>query len=390
MRKTAAILLTALQLALPGATLAAAPTVPVPQVTAPAAVLMDAASGQVLFAKAAHRPRPPASMTKLMTLLLAVEAIRRGKAGWEQPVSVSEEAWRLGGSQIWLEPGEQLSLRQMLLAVAVGSANDAAVAVGEALAGSEAAFVRQMNLQARQLGMRHTSFRNAHGLQQVGHVTTAYDLALLARRAVRHRSLLDLTRRWEDRTIRNGKGGTLWLVNPNRLLKLYPGTDGLKTGYTSQAGYCVAATAKRGNMRLIAVVMGEPNSQARWADVIRLFNYGFANYRTLGVARRGVSVGTVEVTRGERRRVAAALARELWITVPRGSEAALRRQVRLPGRVAAPVRRGQRLGELRVTAGGQVVGEVPLVAAQQVRAVSFWGLWRRAILNMLGLQAGNG
>jgi D-alanyl-D-alanine carboxypeptidase (penicillin-binding protein 5/6) len=350
---------------------------PPPQVVAPAAVLMDATTGQVLFAKHADQQRPMASVTKLMTLMLALRAVARGQVRLSDWVPVSMEAFKTKGSQIWLEPGEHLTLNQMLTAIAVGSANDASAAVAEFLSGSTGAFVERMNQAARSLHLQHTHFANPHGLPALEHYSTAEDLGRLAMAAVRTPKLLEYTSRFEDRSIRNGKGGTLWLINQNRLLKTYSGADGLKTGYTSEAGFCVVATAHRDGTRLIAVVLGDPTSKDRFADATTLLNWGFAHFRTAYPVAAGQILGPVMVRHGHRASVPVRPARTVAVTLQRGDQQALTTEINLPSAVTAPVHAGQVLGQLVVRQNGHVLTEVPLQAAAPVRAVGFAELvWR--------------
>ncbi len=341
---------------------------------AKAAVLMDAATGQILYEKNANQPLPPASMTKLMTLVLAVRALDQGTVTRSQMVSISEGAYQMGGSQIWLEPGEQISFGDLLNAVGVASANDAAVAIGEYLAGSEENFVRQMNQTAGSLGMKNTTFINPHGLDAQGHLTTALDMAILGRYAVGLPGLLQLTRQWETKEIRDGKGGKLWLVNPNRLLRTYRGADGLKTGFTSAAGYCLIGTASRDGLRLVAVVMGEPSAKERNAEATGMFNYGFANFKTLTLAGKGQGFGTVRVVRGHPDKVAAVAATAVAVLVKRtGGKPGI--QVQLPASVQAPVEVGQVLGSVAVRLDGRKVAGIPLVAANGSRRLNLLTAW---------------
>ncbi len=380
MRKLALILGAALALGLPAPAWAA----PSPPATAsPAAVLLEASTGQVLYAKNQDEMRAPASMTKLMTLHLALQAVRQHKVRLGDPVSVSDRAYRTGGSQIWLEAGETIPFGQLLRAVAIGSANDACVAIAEHLAGSEEAFVAQMNHEARRLGMMHTHYANSHGLDAAGHVTTALDMARLARTAVNDTGLIALTAQREDRTIRNGKGGRLWLVNHNRLLGRVPGVDGLKTGYTGKAGFCLTATAKREGLRLIAVVMGGASSKVRFQDVQSLLSYGFANYRAVLLARGGQAVGHVKVTYGTSGQVAATVQHDVSAVRDRQSMPAVRLRPVLQQGIQAPVARGQVLGRAEIMLGSHKVAEVPLVARQDVPRQTFALLLKQLLQGVL-------
>ncbi|HHY46665.1 MAG TPA: D-alanyl-D-alanine carboxypeptidase, partial [Firmicutes bacterium] len=251
-------------------------------ITAPSAILIEATSGRVLYEKDAHAKRPPASITKIMTMLLAMEAIQQGKIKLEDKVIASERASLQGGSQIWLEVGEEMSLADLLKAIAVVSANDASVAVAEHIAGAEEIFVDMMNRRAAELGMKDTHFVNATGLPAPGHLTSAYDIAVMSRELVKHPKVHEWFTIWID-YLRSGKN---ILVNTNRLIKDYKGCDGLKTGYTEEAGYCLAATASRDGLRLIAVVLGLPDSKVRFQETAKLLDYGFRYFVGVPVAKR--------------------------------------------------------------------------------------------------------
>jgi len=358
-----------------------------------AAILIDAQSGAVLFGHNEHEPLPPASVTKIMTMVLALEALHSGRVDWDDLIAASEHAASMGGTQIWLEPGEQMSFRDLLYAVAVGSANDAAVALAEHLAGSEAAFVEQMNARARELGMTNTQFANPSGLppealgQPGPHVASAADLAILARHALTLPHFLELTSTYGPYTVREGTEAEVQLYSYNDLLRRYPGLDGIKTGHTSEAGYCIAATAERDHLRLIAVTLGAPTRADRQADVTRLLNYGFSRYRAAVVAEAGQVLGEVAVERGVQERVEAVAAQAFHVTLPRESQAAPEREVLLRPQ-AAPVQAGQPVGELIVRLEGREVGRVSLVAAQDVARAGVgslvWRVTRQAVDALFG------
>jgi D-alanyl-D-alanine carboxypeptidase (penicillin-binding protein 5/6) len=242
------------------------------------AVLMDAATGTVLFEKNSHEKLPPASVTKVMTMLLIMEAVADGKVNWQDKIRTSEHAASMGGSQIFLEPGEEMTLEEMMKGIAVASANDAAVAVAEHLAGSEETFVQMMNERAKQLGCVDTHFSNVNGLPTENHYTSAHDLAIMSRELLKHEEVVKYTSIFQD-YLRKGSEKPFWLVNTNKLVRFYEGMDGLKTGFTAEARYCLAATAKRNGMRLVAVVMGEPTSQIRNGEISSMMDFGFANYK---------------------------------------------------------------------------------------------------------------
>ncbi len=361
---------------------AATPPTP-PTVSARAVELMDPASGQVLYAYHAGLALPMASLTKVMTLFLTMKSLQQGKIRLDEPVPVSDAAYRIEGSQIWLEPGEMVTVEQLLKAIAVGSANDAAYALGEFLGGSEHAFVTEMNRTAERLGMRHTHFANAHGLNMPDHHTTAADMAILARAALRVPGLLHYTSLREDRSIRNGKGGTLWLINHNRLLRQYAGADGLKTGYTREAGYCVVATARRAGQRMVAVVLGAPSSKVRFEDAATLMTWGFQHFATVRVANPGQTLGEVPVRRGTARRVRAVVPDGFFLTLPQGAAKDLKTSLSLVNAVTAPVERGQPLGQIVARQGARVVGRRTVVAAARVGRAHWLGrafeYWQRLI-----------
>ncbi|WP_243239794.1 D-alanyl-D-alanine carboxypeptidase family protein [Sulfobacillus harzensis] len=356
--------------------LSEAETTPVPPVSAKAVELVDGLSGKVLYQKNAYERLPMASVTKLMTLYLATRAVEQKKIHLNELVPVSEEAYHVNGSQIWLEPGERLSVDHLLKAVAIGSANDAAYALGEYIAGSPEAFVADMNQTARRLGMVSTHFTNPHGLHEPDHYTTAHDLALLAEQAVRQPLLLHYTSMWEDRSVRNGKGGTLWLINHNRLLRQYPGMDGLKTGYTSQAGFCMVATAKRDHTRMIAVVLGAPSSKARFQDAASLLTWGFQHYQSVSVATKGQVLKEIAVRRGTAKTVPGIVAQDKYLTLLR-NEGGIERTVKLPQSLEAPVSKGQVIGHLVARQKGREVARVPIVAGKSVMRATWLGsAWR--------------
>lgn len=355
-----------------------APQVAEVRVEAPSAILVEAGRGTVLFAQNPDRPQPIASLTKIMTLTLVLEALRDGKVKLTDQVVGSALAKSMGGTQIWLEEGEQFSLKEMLYAIGVGSANDAAVAVAEYLGGSFEGFVGAMNHKAAELGLKHTHFANPTGLDDEHNYSTARDLAVLCRHAVTLPLFLELSSTWEY-WVRKGTPQEVWLTTFNKLLKFYPGYDGIKTGFTDKAGYCLASTARRDGLRLIAVVLGNPTPQTRSADVQRLLDYGFRLYEAIAVAKAGQVVGQVEVFRGHEPRVEAVVKEDFHVTVPRVGEKKVSTAVRLTHRrVAAPVRKGQLLGALIAFQGGRELGRMDLVAPRDVPA----GSWYRLFLQM--------
>ena len=366
---TAAVLAAALFLLTIPTAAAAEPPV---TVNAPAALLMTL-DGKVLFEKDAHTPREPASVTKVMTLLLVCEAIDSGRIKLEDPVTASAHAASMGGSQVWLEEGEVLTVEEMLKCVAVVSANDCAVALGEHLAGSEEGFVAMMNQRAKELGMENTNFVNACGLTADGHLTSAYDIGLMSAQLMgAHPWIAEYVTIWQDSI----RGGASVLNNTNKLLKSYQGITGLKTGYTSTAGYCISATAEREGMPLIAVIMGGESSASRNGDAAALLNWGFANFAavTLGADR---PLLPLPVEMGKQDTVALELAASAAQVLPREGLSRLEKTLELPEMVQAPVEKGQQIGQLVVTLDGQTVCQVPVLAAEGVERLNLWDVFQR-------------
>ena len=343
-----------------------------PEVSAPAAVLMEKRTGTVLFASGEDERRAPASVTKVMTLLLAAEAVERGDIALEDAVTASQRAQSMGGSQIWLEAGEEMSVSELIKCVAVVSANDCAVALAEHIAGSEAAFVERMNARAAELGLQNTHFTNCTGLfDDPEHYTSALDLAVMSRELLGREWIKDYTTIWTD-SVRDGEFG---LANTNKLLRSLPGCTGLKTGWTTAAGYCVAASAEREGTEYIAVIMGAESSESRNADAAALIEYGFANY-TLCPALDS-ALPPVPVEGGEAGSVQPGLSGEDGILLPKGSAQSLERHVSLPESVSAPVEEGQRLGTLTLSARGEILREIPLTARASVPRLTSFGVLAR-------------
>ncbi len=343
------------------------------EIAAPSAVLMDAATGTVLFEKNAREKLAPASVTKVMTLLLVMEALDSGRISWEESVIASDAAAAKGGSQIYLEAGEAMSIDEMLKSVVVSSANDCATALAEHIAGSEAAFVEMMNQRAAELGMADSHFVNCTGLDDepnaAEHLTTAYDIALMSRELLRHEKIKDYTTIWMD-TVRNGQFG---LSNTNKLVRFYEGTTGLKTGYTSAAGHCLSASAQRDGMELIAVVLHCQSSSDRFESAKAMLNYGFANYALVN-ATAPEALSTVQVRLGKQGLITPELQSAAPILISKAEQAKITKTVSLEASVSAPVAAGQQLGTLTISAGERVLAEIPIIAPQAVEKLSLWEL----------------
>ena len=337
---------------------------------APSYVLMERSTGEVLLEHNAHERLRPASVTKVMTLLLIMEALDDGRIGWDDMVQTSAAAAAKGGSQIYLEENEQLPLEEMLKSIVVSSANDCACAMAEHIAGSEAAFVEMMNARAEQLGMTDTHFVNCTGLddepEAAEHLTTAYDIALMSRELLGHEAIKKYTTIWMD-TVRDGQFG---LSNTNKLVRFYDGTTGLKTGYTSAAGHCLSASAERNGMELIAVVLHCASSTDRFESAKALLNYGFSNYAL--VTPEPGELPAVPVTLGTAAEITPVLADETPILIDKALAAGVETRVCVDESVTAPVEAGQTLGTLTITSGGQTIAERDLIAPESVGALR-WG-----------------
>ena len=355
----------------------AAPT----EVAAKSALLMDIATGTVLYEQNAHTPLAPASVTKVMTMLLIMEAIDDGRIGWQDTVTASETAAAKGGSQIYLKVGETMTVEDMVKSIAVSSANDCACAMAEHIAGSESTFVSMMNTRAVELGMENTNFVNCTGLdddpEAAKHLTTAYDIALMSRQLMLyHPNIKKYTTIWMD-TVRSGSFG---LSNTNKMVRFYPGCTGLKTGFTSAAGYCLSATAQREGMELVAVVMGSDTSKDRFAACKTLLDYGFANFAA--VQPELPTQLTVPVKLGKQKAVTALPRSTDVLLVDKSQKNQVTTQYTLEESVTAPVSQGQRLGTATVKVGDQVIAQIPLLAEETVPKLSYWDVLLQVLKGM--------
>ncbi len=339
------------------------------------AILMDVATGTILYEQNAHEALAPASVTKVMTMLLIMEAIDGGQIGWQDMVTASEAAAAKGGSQVYLKVGEQMTVADMVKAIAVSSANDCACAMAEHLAGSETAFVEKMNQRAKELGMNDTNFVNCTGLDDdaaaADHKTSAHDIGVMSRELLKnHPDIKKYTTIWMD-TLRNGSFG---LSNTNKLVRFYPGATGLKTGFTAKAGYCLSASAQRDGMELVAVVMGAKTSAERFSACKSLLDYGFSTY---AIVTPQVGEMTVPVEMGEAEQVKAVPAQDPTLLMEKAQKNLVNIKTELDESVKAPVSRGQKLGVMTVQAGDYVLKQIPLVAEEGVSRLSFWQIWEQ-------------
>lgn len=351
------------------------------ELASPSVVLMEPTTHKILFEKNANEQRACASITKVMTLLLVMEAIEDGKIGYDDIVTTSEHAKSMGGSDIWLEVGEQMTVDEMIKATAVASANDAAVALAEHLCGTEDEFVAQMNVRAKELGMENTVFKNCNGLDEDGHLTTAYDVALMSSELMKHEKIFDYTTIWLD-TLR---GGETQIVNTNKLLKSYNGITGLKTGTTGDAGSCISATATRDGLSLCAVVLGSATGTERFKDAATLLDYGFANYEILSFDAKSAKLNKIAVTNGIKDSVKLTCSGNSNMIVSKGSGDKVEQKVELKESLEAPVKKGQKAGTLTFTLDGNTVSQFDIVTTESVDKISFSAVFCELLTALVAL-----
>lgn len=340
-------------------------------------VLMDADTGTILLQKDGDKRLPPASITKVMTMLLIMEAIEQEKISYDDMVVVSEHAASMGGSQIFLEAGERMSVDHLLKGIAMASGNDASVALAEAIAGSEEMFVQMMNERAKQLGMVNTNFVNSSGLPAENHYSSAHDIALMSRELLKHSKITEYTKKYQD-YLREDTENPFWLVNTNKLVRFYPEVDGLKTGYTSEAKFCLAATAKKGNFRVIAVVLGEPNTKTRNAEVVKLFDYAFAQYTNHPIFKEGDSMGTYPIEKGHIQHMPLTAKHQYSVLLKKGgADKNIRHEIQLNEKLKAPIKIGEPIGKLIVYENDVQIAEFTIPSSIEVRKANWWTLLKR-------------
>lgn len=337
--------------------------------TAKSAVLMDSGSGTVLYEKNAHEKLPPASITKIMTMLLTLEAIDRGRISLDDLATISQRAASMGGSQMYMEQGEQQPIKTLLMGMAIGSANDACVAAAEYVAGSEEIFVEMMNKRAKELGMENSHFVNTNGLPAEGHYTSAYDIALMSKELLKHKIAREWFNTWQTKVIVGLKGKEqteFELTNTNRLIKLYPGANGIKTGFTREAGYCLSGSATKEDLTLIAVVLGCDTSPNRWGETMKLLDYGFANCENVVLARAGEALGNIPIEKGHLESVDVVAGEDINLLIKKGERSQVSTEIDLFQGVKAPLYEGDRLGDLIALKDGKEIGRYPLIAAEDI------------------------
>src|SRR5690625_1229490 len=346
------------------------------------AILHERDTDQIVFDKNDHEKLPPASMTKVMTLLLIMEELEKENLTLDEKVRISEQASSMGGSQVFLEAGEEMTVEELIKAIAIASGNDASVALAERIAGSEEAFVKMMNDKVKDLDLKNTHFANSSGLPADNHYSTSYDMAVIAKELLKYETITDYTSIYED-YLRKGEENEFWLVNTNKLVKFYPGVDGLKTGYTNEAKYCLTATAKRDDMRTIAVVMGADTVKKRNKAISQTFDYAFNHFTTKQLFEKGDTITTIELLKADRHKVPVVTAESIS-TMHKKGEATddITQEVELKDHVNLPIQVGDEVGILTVKQGEETLSKTPLTVDQQVNEASYFTLFKRSLQNL--------
>ncbi|SCH08660.1 D-alanyl-D-alanine carboxypeptidase dacC precursor [uncultured Clostridium sp.] len=352
-------------------------------ISSKSAVLMDVGSGQVLYEKNSHEKLPPASVTKVMTMLLICEALDSGKIKLDDQVQVSEVASGMGGSQIFLEPGETQSVDTLLKGIAVASANDACVAMAEYIGGSVESFVDMMNNKAKELNMKDTHFANTNGLPIDNHYTSAYDIAIMSRELLKHDIISKYLTTWMDSVVVGKKQATIGIANTNKLIKHYQGATGVKTGFTQQAKYCLSASAKRGDTHLIATTLGAETSQERFKDASSLLNYGFANYESVKLCSKDDKISTLTMEKAEDDKISLVAKEDLSVLIKKGESKEFTKKIKVYEDRKLPIKEGTVLGVVEVYKGKDKIGKIELVNNKDINKAGYLKMLQRVIDNML-------
>ena len=347
------------------------------------AVLMDASTGKILYEKNSHEKLPPASVTKVMTMLLICEALESGKIKEDDDVQISETAASMGGSQIFLEPGEIQKVDTLLKSIAVASANDACVAMAEYVGGSVEEFVVLMNKRAKELGMNDTNFVNTNGLPVDNHYTSAYDIALMSKELLRHKKISKYLTTWMDEVVVGKKQAKIGISNTNKLVKHYTGATGVKTGFTQQAKYCLSASALRNNTHLIAVTLCAETSPIRFKDATSLLNYGFANYETVKICGANDKIATVKFEKGEKENVDLVAKDDLCVLIKKGGNKDFKKKVTIKQDLKLPIEKNTELGVVKVYRGKELVGETKIINTEDINKASYLQMLKRVVGNIL-------
>ena len=352
-------------------------------ISSKSAVLMDASTGKILYEKNSHEKLPPASVTKVMTMLLICEALESGKIKEDDDVQISEVASSMGGSQIFLEPGEIQKVDTLLKSIAVASANDACVAMAEYVGGSVEEFVVLMNKRAKELGMNDTNFVNTNGLPVDNHYTSAYDIALMSKELLKHKKISKYLTTWMDEVVVGKKQAKIGISNTNKLVKHYQGATGVKTGFTQQAKYCLSASALRNNTHLIAVTLCAETSPIRFKDATNLLNYGFANYESVKICGANDKVATVKFEKGEKENVDLVAKDDLSVLIKKGDKKDFTKKVQIKDDLKLPIKKNTELGVVKVNRGDELVGESKIINTEDINKASYLQMLRRIVDNLL-------
>lgn len=351
--------------------------------SASSAILIERDSGAIMYEKNAHEQLPPASMTKMMTLLLIMEALDEEKITLDEKVRVSEHAASMGGSQIFLEEGEEMSVNDLLKGVAIASGNDASVALAERIAGTEEAFVQKMNEKAKALGLENTNFQNPTGLPAKNHYSTAYDMSVIAKELLKYGKITNYTSVYED-YLRKGTEDEFWLVNTNKLVKFYDGVDGLKTGYTSEAKYCLTATAKKDDMRVIAVAMGAQTPKERNKAVTNMLDYAFSQYKTASIYKKNQPVTQIAMIKADKDKVNVVTGDAVSILLKKGQDSSgIETTIKIDQDMDLPLEKGAKVGMLQVKQNGKVMTETPLLLEASLNKANVWKLFKYSMKEMM-------
>lgn len=350
--------------------------------SANSAIMIEASTGKIIYDKNSHEKLPPASMTKIMTMLLIMENIDNGNIKWDDKVTASEYASSMGGSQIFLETGETMIVRDLVKGIAIASGNDAAVAMAEFIGGSEESFVSLMNKKANELGLKNTNFKNVTGLEAENHYSSAYDMAIMAQELIKHEEILKYTGTYDD-YLREDTGNKFWLVNTNKLVRFYQGVDGLKTGYTSEAGYCLTATAKKNNMRLITVVMKEPDSTTRNSETTAMLNYGFNKYKINSIIKKEKTVTKANVSLGVKEKVKIISVEDVNMLISKSEKEPKITYKAEIDELEAPLKKGDIVGKLYLQKDGKNINTIELTVAEDIDKANIFRIFTRNIKNII-------
>lgn len=346
------------------------------------AILIEATTGKIIYEKNVHERYAPASMTKIMSMILIMEEIEKGNLKWNETLTTSSNASSMGGSQIFLQANEKMSVKDLFKGVAIGSANDATVVFAERIAGTEDKFVEKMNQKAKELGLKDTNFKNATGLDEANHYSSAYDMAFMARELVKHEKIFEFTTIYED-YLRQNTDNKFWLVNTNKLIKTYEGADGLKTGYTKEAGYCLTATANKNRMRLIGTIMGASDSKTRNSNMMTLLDYGYNSYEMQVEVKKGDVISNKKITKAKNQNVKIVPKKDASVLIKRGEEKeALNYEIKLD-KIKLPLKKGQRVGILKLKDGNKVVSKVELTVKNDIKKASIIEIYKRSLKSII-------